>query len=329
MFYGQSSRRHRWRQRWRHHWHQRWAVPGWRIGATAISATTLRAAIAGFLATSANIISSANVAAAEKPRNAPASVTILAVDSAAGSGILTTLLTRYLGKSQNRFTIVSGSAAAMAAAARAGKGHILLLDDHALHTRLSQEKVVGKVRDIMYGELLIVGPKSDPADINGMVSVVDAFRAISQAEAPFTSRGDGSGVHRVEQAVWLELALNPAPSRSPWFTVTRAPMAKTLAVAAARKSYVLTDQASWLRLKNRQGLSVHVSQDPRTMLRFSVSPILKTDPKAASGKQAAELGAMAKRFVTWLSQKKAQGVIKLFEIDKILPFHPQFGLAEE
>ena len=54
----------------------------------------------------------------------------------------------------------------------------------------------------MYNDFVLIGPKSDPAGIKGMKDVAEALQTIKEKQAPFISRGDRSGTHIAELALW-------------------------------------------------------------------------------------------------------------------------------
>ena len=54
---------------------------------------------------------------------------------------------------------------------------------------------------VMYNDFILIGPKSDPAGVKGK-DVIKAFRTIKEKQAPFVSRGDRSGTHIAELALW-------------------------------------------------------------------------------------------------------------------------------
>ena len=51
---------------------------------------------------------------------------------------------------------------------------------------------------IMYNDFVIVGPDNDPAGINGITDVADAYEKIAKTKSIFFSRGDNSGTHNKE-----------------------------------------------------------------------------------------------------------------------------------
>src|SRR2546422_9204076 len=58
---------------------------------------------------------------------------------------------------------------------------------------------------------LVVGPPADPAGLRGMSDAVAAFRRLAERPVVFVSRGDQSGTHQREQALWKRARLSVPP----------------------------------------------------------------------------------------------------------------------
>ena len=76
-----------------------------------------------------------------------------------------------------------------------------------VHARSAEEKFLAegegvKRFPVMYNDFVLIGPKSDPAKIGGGKDILDALRKIQASHAPFVSRGDRSGTHIAELALW-------------------------------------------------------------------------------------------------------------------------------
>jgi len=103
-------------------------------------------------------------------------------------------------------------------------------------------------------EFWIVGPKDDPAGIASATSAADALRRIHEAGAPFVSRGDQSGTHQREMALWSAAGISPGGSG---YIVTRSSMGDSLQRANATGAYFLTDSSSFIVQRNAvSGLKV-------------------------------------------------------------------------
>ncbi len=88
-------------------------------------------------------------------------------------------------------------------------------------------------REIMYNDFVIIGPASDPAVIQGS-SVSTALKHIESAQAVFVSRGDNSGTHKKELALWKSAGL-PIPEAESWYVQTGQGMLATITMAGEKK----------------------------------------------------------------------------------------------
>jgi len=129
-----------------------------------------------------------------------------------------------------------------------------------VHDRIGEDKFVADGygidrRDVMYNDFVIVGPKTDPADIRGLKDARKALTQIAAAKASFASRGDDSGTNRMELRLWKSAGIEPDP-HSGWYRDLGQGMGPTLNIAAGMDAYTLTDRATWANFKNRQNLEI-------------------------------------------------------------------------
>ena len=120
---------------------------------------------------------------------------------------------------------------------------------------------------VAYNDFVIAGPASDPAGVAGISDAAAALAAIADAQAPFASRGDDSGTHKKELALWAAAGLQPAGA---WYLETGQGMSATLTVADQRDAYALTDRGTFLSLGARLELEVSVQGDPHLLNYYSV-----------------------------------------------------------
>ena len=106
----------------------------------------------------------------------------------------------------------------------------------------------------MHNDFIVAGPTADPATVRMSKSSTAAFRKIALARALFVSRGDNSGTHAKEKAIWKAAAVTPDGQH--WYQQTGLGMGQTLNVAAEKKAYVLADRGTYLALKKRLGLEI-------------------------------------------------------------------------
>jgi tungstate transport system substrate-binding protein len=164
-------------------------------------------------------------------------------------------------------------------------------------------------RQIMYNDFIIIGPKADPAGIKGK-SVRDTLKIISTIKAPFASRGDDSGTHKMEIALWKVSGL-PVPDREKWYIQTGQGMINTINIAAERDAYTMTDRGTYIKYEsNHKGdppLVILVEGDPTLRNQYSVMAVNPERCKDAKF-------MLAKKFIEWITSSKAQKQIADFKL---------------
>ena len=129
--------------------------------------------------------------------------------------------------------------------------------------------------DVMYNDFVIVGPKSDPAGVEGLENASEALGRIAAATAFFVSRGDDSGTHKKELALWKDAGLDPTPQSGTWYRELGAGMGATLNAAAAMEAYSLIDRGTWLSFENKADLAVLLEGNERL---FNPYGVILVDP---------------------------------------------------
>jgi tungstate transport system substrate-binding protein len=189
-----------------------------------------------------------------------------------------------------------------------------------VHARPQEEKFIAdgfgvKRFPVMYNDFVLIGPKSDPAGIKGK-SIVEALRTIKQQSAPFVSRGDKSGTHSAELALWKAAAIDVAGTdKGPWYREIGQGMGAALNTASAMNGYVLADRGTWISFKNKGELDILVEGDKRLFNQYGV--MLVNPAKHAHVKQ--ELG---QAFIDWLVSAEGQQAIADYKIDGQQLFFP-------
>jgi tungstate transport system substrate-binding protein len=91
----------------------------------------------------------------------------------------------------------------------------------------------------------VVGPGDDPAHVATAATAAEAFRRIAHAGGPFVSRGDSSGTHVKELALWQAAGVTPTPR---WYLESGAEQTTTLHLADERRAYALADLPTYAKL---------------------------------------------------------------------------------
>lgn len=203
-------------------------------------------------------------------------------------------------------TIAVGSGQAMAMGQK-GEADVLLVHSPEAEKKFMDEMNGVNRRLVMHNDFVIVGPAADPAGIRGSKTTPEAFKKIAAAGSLFISRGDNSGTHAKEKAVWKAAAINPEGQK--WYQQTGLGMGQTLNVAAEKKGYTLADRGTWLSLQKTLGLPILMQGDPILLNIYHVIEVNHAKwPKVNA--------AGAKAFADFMVAPATQKVIKTFGVKK-------------
>ncbi|UCG19709.1 MAG: substrate-binding domain-containing protein [Deltaproteobacteria bacterium] len=213
-----------------------------------------------------------------------------------------------------------------------------------VHAKAREDKFVadgyGAYRlGVMHNDFVIVGPAADPAAIKGKKDATRALRMIAGKEAPFVSRGDDSGTHTKEQALWKASGI-PLTTTSTeivskgkkkklsfvypgglgkWYFSIGQGMGKTLTYAEEKQAYALTDRGTYLNYKfgREQGLDLDILCEGDSLL-FNPYGIIPVNPK----KYPHVKFDLADQFAKWLVSPRIQAMIARYQIQGHQAFYP-------
>ena len=190
-----------------------------------------------------------------------------------------------------------------------------------VHAKSAEEKFLAegegvKRHPVMYNDFVLIGPKSDPAGIKGTKDVAQALKTIKDKQADFISRGDRSGTHIAELALWnKDAGIDIDKEKGPWYKSIGQGMGAALNTAGASNGYVLSDRGTWLSFKNKGDLQILVEGDKRLFNQYGV--MLVSPAKHPNVKK--ELG---QAFIDWLISPEGQKAIANYKINGEQLFYP-------
>jgi tungstate transport system substrate-binding protein len=151
---------------------------------------------------------------------------------------------------------------------------------------------------VMYNSYIIAGPASDPAGVRAAASAADAFRRIAGANERFISRGDDSGTHRREVALWREAGF-AEPSSLAFRAEIGQGMGEALMMASERNAYILTDNSTHRSMRDRLRLQVLFEGGTELRNLYSVLTTSRTSKPVA-----------ADAFLAWMTSPDAAALIR-------------------
>jgi tungstate transport system substrate-binding protein len=256
------------------------------------------------------VLASGAVAALCVASLAPAqerSIVVASTTSTQDSGLFGHILPLFKKKTGIDVRVVSQGTGQALDTGRRGDADVVLV-----HAKPQEEKFVADgfgVRryPVMYNDFILVGPENNAAGINGSKDIIAALRSIKDKSIPFISRGDKSGTHAAELALWKDAGIDIVKHRGTWYKEIGQGMGAALNTASASNAYVLTDRGTWLSFKNRGDLVIAVEGDNRLFNQYGV---MLVNPEKHLHVQK-ELG---QTFIDWLISAEGQKAIADYKI---------------
>ena len=245
-------------------------------------------------------------------------ITLQSTTSTQNSGLLDAILPQFEEDTGIEVRVVAVGTGQALENARRGDGDALLVHAKADEEAFVAEGYGAERRDVMYNDFVIVGPGQDPAGIAGETDAVAALSAIAEAGAPFLSRGDDSGTHKAELALWRDAGVDVGAASGTWYREAGQGMGATLNVGIGMGAYVLTDRATWVAFGNKDGFEIAVEGDPRLFNQYGVIPVSAERHPDVKAEEA-------RAFADWITGPDGQAAIAAFRVDGQQLFFPNAG----
>ena len=242
-------------------------------------------------------------------------ITVASTTSTEQSGLFRHLLPIFEKKTGIQVRVVALGTGQALDMARRGDADVVFVHAKPLEEKFVAEGFGVTRLEVMYNDFVLVGPKSDPARVAGGKDVLEAFRKVKAAQAPFVSRGDKSGTHFAELEIWKAAGTDIAKDKGPWYRDTGQGMGPALNTAAGMNAYILADRGTWLSFKNRAGLAVVLEGDARLLNQYGI--ILVNPAKHAAVKK--DIG---QTFIAWMVSAEGQKAIAEYTIGGEQLFFP-------
>jgi len=213
-----------------------------------------------------------------------------------------------------------------------------------VHARAREEKFINegygtKRYAVMHNDFVILGPAKDPAGIRGMTHAGEAFKKIADSQSVFVSRGDDSGTHTKEQALWKDSGL-PIEKKTDtivkngekrqvnyihpqglgvWYLSIGQGMGKTLTFADEKQAYTLADRGTYIKYKFGRDIPIELDVlcegDAALANPYGVIPV---NPQ----KHPHVNYQLAEEFAKWLVSNRGQTAIANYRLLGKQLFYP-------
>jgi tungstate transport system substrate-binding protein len=247
------------------------------------------------------------------------SIVVASTTSTQDSGLLGHILPLFKARTGIDVKVVSQGTGQALDTGRRGDADVVLVHAKSQEERFVAEGFGLRRHAVMYNDFILVGPRSDPAQAKGR-DIVAGLAAIKAEAAPFISRGDKSGTHVAELALWqaagIDVGATGKDAKSPsWYRAIGQGMGAALNIASASSAYALADRATWLAFRNRGDLTIVVAGDKRLLNQYGV--MLVSPARHPHVKQ--DLG---QAFIDWLTSPEGQQAIADYKINGEQLFFP-------
>ncbi|MGQ0525031.1 MAG: substrate-binding domain-containing protein [Betaproteobacteria bacterium] len=242
-------------------------------------------------------------------------ITVASTTSTEQSGLFQHILPLFERKTGIQVRVVALGTGQALEVARRGDADIVFV-----HARSAEEKFVAEgygVRrlPVMYNDFVLIGPRADPANAAGTKDILEALRRVKKASAPFVSRGDRSGTHMAELALWKQAGIDIGREKGAWYRDTGQGMGPALNSASSMNAYILADRGTWISFKNRGALAILMEGDQRLFNEYGV---IQVNPE----KHRHVKKEMGQTFIDWLVSEEGQRAIASYKIDGEQLFFP-------
>lgn len=281
------------------------------VGAGAIASTAGCSGISGTFGSSEDD-------GAEGPAVVGETLTLTTTTSTYDTGLLDEIHTDFEEMYGVTVDAVAQGTGAALESARNGDSDVVMVHARGLEDEFLRNGYGTNRRDLMFNDFVIVGPESDPAEIEGTSSATEALTAIADAEAPFVSRGDNSGTHTKELNLWEEAGVEPGGD---WYQETGTGMGEALNNATQQGAYTLSDRGTFISQRSELDLVILVQGPIEDGPEILANPygIMAVNPGVHDNANY----DLAMAYIGWITSPDVQESISEYQVNDEQLFFPE------
>ncbi len=243
----------------------------------------------------------------ENPR-----VKLATTTSTENSGLLAVLLPAFEEKTGYKIDVIAVGTGKAIAHGEAGDVDLIMVHSRSREDKFVEEGFGLDRRDLMHNDFVVLGPDSDPAGVDGSDDAAAAFAKIAEVQADFVSRGDDSGTHGKEKALWKA---SGAANSGKWYKEAGQGMGAVITMTDDMQGYMFADRGTYLAMKDNLGIKVVVEGDP---VLFNPYGVIAVNPELHAHVNFD--GAMA--LMDFVTGPEGQAIIKNFTKNGEPLFYP-------
>lgn len=243
---------------------------------------------------------------------APKVIKMATTTSTENSGLLQDILPKFetkTGYSVHVIAVGSGKALKMG---EDGDVDVVLSHAPAAEKEFVAKGFGDQRYPVMYNDFIVLGPAADPAALKGSTTAPEALGKIASKAALFISRGDDSGTHKKELALWESAKLKPAGD---WYREAGDGMEKVIQMAGELDAYTLADRGTWLSVADKSPLKILHEGDKDLFNPYGIMAVSQTRYPDIN-----HAGAQA--LIDWMVSAEGQQAIGEFKVNGTVLFTP-------
>lgn len=241
---------------------------------------------------------------------APAtSLRVAVTTSTRDSGLLDAIVPGFEEAAGIRVDIIAVGTGRALQLGRSGDVDVVLV-----HARTAEDAFMAaghgiRREDVMYNTFELLGPPVDPAGVRGL-EILAALQRLATVGAPLVSRGDSSGTHQRELALW-----KAAGGRRDWpdFVESGQGMGPSLLMAQEMGAYILSDRGTFLSMRSKLDLVPLTAPSPHLENSYGIM-VVKSEEDGRLQR--------AHEFVDYMISSPTQRRIADYRMDGEVLFHP-------
>ncbi len=239
----------------------------------------------------------------DKQSDVPSAIILATTTSTEQTGLLDALIPDFTEKTGIEVKVVAVGTGQALEMGQNGEADVLLVHAKSSEEAFVEEGYGIKRYDVMYNDFVLVG--TEPLPEAYQKDIVGALDYIAAQQYPFVSRGDDSGTHKKELAIWGKALIEPNGS---WYVSAGKGMGEVLQMADEMRAYTLSDRGTYLSMQGNLELKVVVENAPDLLNQYG---IIVVNPDKNPNVHQDE----AQQFLEWMLSKETQEKIGAFGVE--------------
>ena len=239
----------------------------------------------------------------DKQSELPSAIILATTTSTEQTGLLDALIPDFTEKTGIEVKVVAVGTGQALEMGQNGEADVVLVHAKSSEETFVEEGYGIKRYDVMYNDFVLVGTEPLPEAYKN--DILGALQYIAAEQLPFVSRGDDSGTHKKELAIWKKALIEPNGS---WYISAGKGMGEVLQMADEMRAFTLSDRGTYLSMQGNLDLEIVVETAPDLLNQYG---IIVVNPDKNPNVHQDE----AQQFLEWMLSKETQQKIGAFGVE--------------